>query len=292
MSSSDISPNLALPFLLPAQAQKHVTHNEALALLDVLAQLVVQAFDATSPPTDPPEGAVWALADSPTGDWAGQGGRLAAWQGGGWAFVTPRQGWRATGLADGSLRLWSGSAWRRMELDNLDGVGIGTAHDATNRLAVAAPATLLTHAGADHRLVLNKATATDTAALLFQSTWSGRAEMGLAGETDFSVKVSPDGATWHTGLRIDRASGAMHVPNGAVLDGSVTGTAVTQAPLDTTPGRLPVLRDIGGIFGLGGNTSPVLGDLDAFDTRQGFYRVDKTRCRAQRLLGWARLSMP
>ena len=29
----DITPNLALPFILPSQAQKHVTHNEALQQL-------------------------------------------------------------------------------------------------------------------------------------------------------------------------------------------------------------------------------------------------------------------
>ena len=53
---SDLSPNLALPLLLPAQAQKHVTHNEALALLDLLVQLRVQRFDARTPPEAPGDG--------------------------------------------------------------------------------------------------------------------------------------------------------------------------------------------------------------------------------------------
>ena len=47
---SDLSARLGLPYLMPAQAQKHVTHNEALAHLDLLVQLVVQGFDATEPP--------------------------------------------------------------------------------------------------------------------------------------------------------------------------------------------------------------------------------------------------
>ena len=34
----DTTPNLALPFILPAQAQKHVTHNEALQRLDAERQ--------------------------------------------------------------------------------------------------------------------------------------------------------------------------------------------------------------------------------------------------------------
>lgn len=30
----DSSPNLQLPYIMPSQAQKHVTHNEALRTLD------------------------------------------------------------------------------------------------------------------------------------------------------------------------------------------------------------------------------------------------------------------
>ena len=38
------SPRLALPFIQPSQAQKHVTHNEALQLLDAVVQLRIRAF--------------------------------------------------------------------------------------------------------------------------------------------------------------------------------------------------------------------------------------------------------
>lgn len=56
---SELSSRLALPFLQPGQAQKHVTHNEALARLDLLVQLVVQDFDATTPPVSPQAGQIW-----------------------------------------------------------------------------------------------------------------------------------------------------------------------------------------------------------------------------------------
>ena len=267
MSSPDTSPNLGLPFLMPAQAQKHVTHNEALQILDLVAQLVVRDFAAQTPPPAPTEGEVWALGPSPTGAWAGWGGHLASWVNGGWLFVPPRPGWRATGLADGSVRAWSGSAWQRPGMDNLDGIGIGTAHDAINRLAVAAPATLLTHAGTDHRLVLNKAGPADTATLLLQSGWSGRAEMGLAGQDDFTVKLSADGTAWSEILRLSQA--------GMQVTGQVTGTAVLQSATDTTEGRLAVARAQGGIFGLGGTEvaqAPTPNDPDTI-TRTGFYRI-------------------
>ena len=41
---------LKLPLLQPAQAQKHVTVNEALVRLDGLAQLVMQSRSLTIPP--------------------------------------------------------------------------------------------------------------------------------------------------------------------------------------------------------------------------------------------------
>ncbi len=206
---SNASHNLALPYLMPAQAQKHVTHNEALRQLDILVQLVVQGFDATTPPALPTEGHVYALGPSPTGDWSGQAGLLAAWVDGAWQYVLPREGWRAWGLTADELRVWDGTAWAVIsdDMQNLDGVGIATSSDATNRLAVASDATLLTHAGGGHQLKVNKSATSDTGTLLFQTGWSGRAEMGLSGKDDFAIKVSADGSGWTEALTVDATTG-------------------------------------------------------------------------------------
>lgn len=245
---SELSPRLSLPYLMAAQAQKHVTLNEALQRLDLLTQLTVQGFGATVPPPDPDEGQVWALGPVPDAAWSGQGGRLAARIDGDWLFLDPQPGWRAVAGTD--LRVFDGADWVAPDLpvlDNLPGVGINAAHDPTNRLTVSAAATLFSHEGAGHQLKLNKAAAGDTASLLFQTGWSGRAEMGTAGSDDFSVKVSPDGSTWHDGLVIDRTNGAVMIPGGAVVSGSLAGTAVMQSAIDTTAGRLMTV----GAFGLG-----------------------------------------
>ena len=198
------SPILALPYLMPSQAQKHVTHNEALQMLDALVQLSVAGFDASTPPTSPTPGESHALSATPTGAWAGHGDEIAVWQGEGWLFLAPRPGWRAWSLADAQLRVWDGSSWILPPADtqNLTLLGVGTAADAANPLSVAGPATLLTHGGTDHQLKVNKASSTDTAALLFQSNWSGRAELGLAGSDDFSIKMSADGSSWATALAL------------------------------------------------------------------------------------------
>lgn len=202
--SAQTSAVLALPYLMPSQAQKHVTHNEALQILDALVQLRVQAIGAETPPASPAEGEAYALGAAPAAAWAGQAQQIAVWQGEGWLFLAPRPGWRAWDLAAGELRVWDGSAWQlpSAQTQNLGPVGIGTTADAANPLSVCGPATLFTHAGAGHQLKLNKAAASDTASLLFQTGWSGRAEIGLAGNEDVSVKLSADGSSWTTALAL------------------------------------------------------------------------------------------
>lgn len=196
---SQSSARLALPYLMPAQAQKHVTHNEALLLLDALVQLVLQDSDADTPPSQPVSGAAYGLGASPTGAWSGHPGQIAVWQGEGWQFIAPAPGWRAWDLAGGGLRVWSGSAWSAPQQQ--ERLGLSTPPDETNRLAVSSDAVLFTHAGGGHRVKVNKASAAETASLLFQSNWTGHAEMGLAGNTDFSIKVS-GGGSWPAAMVI------------------------------------------------------------------------------------------
>lgn len=213
----DTTDNLSMPYILPAQAQKHVTHNEALQILDAVVQLSVEEFGLNDPPTAFAEGQVWAIGAAPTGDWASQPGRLAMRALAGWVFIQPREGWRAWDRSGETMRVYQGTDWAAQALQNVGGLGIGTAFDTTNRLSVVSPATLLSHAGSDHRLIVNKASPSDTASLLFQSAWSGHAEMGLSGSDAFSVKVSADGSNWNEGLSLDPATGRSTLSGGITL---------------------------------------------------------------------------
>lgn len=200
---SDDTANLELPFIMPSQAQKHVTHNEALRKLDVAVQLSLVAI-RPQPPASADEGDCFAIAAPATGVWTGRDGRVAVWQDGAWAYLHPRAGWRAWNLATSRLLVHDGAQWRALPLPDdaaCQTLGISATASAENRLAVASPATLLTHAGGSHRLKINKSQAAETASLLFQSNWSGRAEMGLAGNDEFSIKVS-DGVNWKTALAL------------------------------------------------------------------------------------------
>ena len=61
------TPNLNLPYLLAAQSQKHVTHNEALRILDSLVQITVLDRNLAAPPAVAVEGDRYIVAASPTG---------------------------------------------------------------------------------------------------------------------------------------------------------------------------------------------------------------------------------
>lgn len=213
------TPNLKLPYLVAAQAQKHVTHNEAIRALDALVHLAVIDRTLTAPPASSADGDRYIVASGGTGTWSGHALEIAAFQDGGWAFFTPRPGWRSWVVAEDVLVVWNGSAWTSVSGGGGDGsdvtfdtVGINASADTTNRLTIASAATLLTHDGAGHQLKINKSAAADTASLLFQSNWSGRVEMGTAGDDDFHLKVSPDGSAWHEALVIDKDSGGIEVP--------------------------------------------------------------------------------
>lgn len=218
---SDISANLSLPYIQPSQAQKHVTHNEGMRRLDTLVQLMVLAADETTPPTAPEDGDRYILPASATGAWVGQDGNLAVHENNAWKFYTPKAGWTAWVNTPGEQQVFDGTDWipasGAIDLQNLDMVGIATTADTTNRLAVAADATLLTHAGTGHQLKLNKAGSGDTASLLFQTGWSGRAEIGTAGSDDFEIKVSDDGSNFHQAMVADAGTGKVQFPSG--IDG-------------------------------------------------------------------------
>ena len=208
---SDLSTRLNLPFIKPSQAQKHVTHNEALRILDAIVQLVVRDAALTQPPPAPELGARYVVAPGATGAWAGQDRSVALFGPTGWEFFAPQEGWRADDLATGLQLRFDGTDWQQTGAPpaTLPELGLNTTADATNRLSVAADATLLSHDGAGHQLKLNKNAGTDTASLLFQTSWSGRAEMGTTGSDDLVIKVSADGASWSDALRVAAGDGAV-----------------------------------------------------------------------------------
>jgi hypothetical protein len=215
--------NLALPCIEGSQAQKHVTHNDALRILDTLVQLAVSDRDLTAPPAPPAEGQRWIVKVAGTGAWAGHDNAIAAWQDGGWQFSTPRIGWIAFVADEGTLLVWNGTAWGDFfstvtSIQNLARLGVGTTADATNPLSaklnnILFGAKTVADGGDGHlRSKFSKESADKTLSLLFQDNYSGRAEIGLTGDDDLHVKVSADGSAWADALVVDSATGKVSFP--------------------------------------------------------------------------------
>jgi hypothetical protein len=134
---SDTTPRLALPFLVAAQAQKHVTHNEALIKLDALGDLYLTSMALTAPPASPADGDAYLVAAGATGAWAGKDGQIAYLIDGGWRFYAPFKGLTAFNAADGKRYFYTGSAWQAgLGPTTLAGFGItdAAALDASGRL--------------------------------------------------------------------------------------------------------------------------------------------------------------
>ncbi len=108
---SDTSDRYSLPLLLAGQAQKEITHNEALLLVDMLLHAQAESAVIATPPSGAVVGQCWIVAASGTGAWAGHDGDLACLTSGGWRFVAPRKGLHVATTDDGLTRIYDGAAW-------------------------------------------------------------------------------------------------------------------------------------------------------------------------------------
>lgn len=218
---SDNTTNLLLPYILAAQAQKHVTHNEALRILDGLVQLSVLDRDLTAPPGSPADGDRHIVASGGTGDWTGWDLNVALFTDGTWLRLPPRAGWRAWVENEGLLLVCDGAGWigtTPADLQNLGLLGLGTTADAANPFSAKLNAALWTAktvaegGNGDLFYTMNKEAAGDDLGLTLQSGFVTKALVGLFGSDQFRLAVSADGSTFFDGLIVDNANGIVDQP--------------------------------------------------------------------------------
>ena len=126
-----------LPLLAVSQAQKEITHNEALVMIDALLHMAVEAA-LTAPPvvTDNDIGKSWIIHGAPTGVWANKAGQVAYWIGGSWRFVLPHEGMRVWNKSIRRHSLFISGQWTTApSVPNPTG---GTAVDSEARMALVA----------------------------------------------------------------------------------------------------------------------------------------------------------
>lgn len=218
---ADTSSSLSLPFIQPSQAQKHVTHNEALRILDVVTQLSVAADDQTAPPASPADGARYIVEENGSDDWAGHDGEIALFEDGAWRFFVPRAGWRAFVVSREALVAYDGSEWLDLDSSELEeietfGLGMTSLPDAPFSAKVnAALWTALYQADGgtgDMMSTLNKEATGNDAGLVLQQDFQTRALFGLFGTNNLRLATSDDGTTFYDGLILNSGSGIVDQP--------------------------------------------------------------------------------
>ncbi len=112
MSGPNASARLGLPLLAAGQAQKEVTHNEALTLIDAAIAPVVVAVGTVAVPAMAGAGDCWIVGAGAGGAWTGQAGALAVQTGGGWRFVDLPQGAMVTEQSSGARWLRTVTGWQ------------------------------------------------------------------------------------------------------------------------------------------------------------------------------------
>lgn len=244
------TPKLNLPEILASQAQKHVTHNEALAALDVLVQLNVLDRDLNAPPGSPSEGQTYIVGPAPTGAWTGRANQVAAYVNSAWKYYVPATGWAAWIVDEAAAATWTGSSW------DITGVTVGLLNggigllginwataDTTNRLSINSAGALFNHDGAGHTLTMNKAAVGDTLAVSMQTGFSGRALVGLIGNDNLGIRVSANGSTWFDALVFTGSSGLATFNDRVRGDSGSAGSPTFSFSTDTDVGMYRVGAD-------------------------------------------------
>lgn len=104
----------ALPLLAAGQAQKEITHNEALLAIDRWLHLAVISRSTVVQPVTSLPGDCHIVGPAAGGEWQGKDAAVALFDGFGWSFVTPRAGCLAWVRDENVLVVFDASHWQEI----------------------------------------------------------------------------------------------------------------------------------------------------------------------------------
>jgi hypothetical protein len=181
------SPRLNLPYILQSQAQKEVTHNNALNLLDALTRPVIKSINVNTPPGTPTAGDCHIVGSSPTGAFSGQTNKLAYYSGNGWVFSTPFKWLDVVNEEDDTRYIFNGTAWVQFGL---------LMRDAGDFLRIS---------HMEEETILSGATTSSTITIPNRAIVMAvncRVTQAITGATSFSIGISGDATRYGNSLGI------------------------------------------------------------------------------------------
>jgi len=217
---SQTSAILGLPYIQAAQAQKHVTHNEALQALDVLVQLSVIDDRLSTPPTTPEATDRYIVAAGATDAWAGRDGQIVVYEGTQWVPVAPQAGWRAWIETAGTWAVFDGGAWARPleQLAHVSRFGLNASATEATPFVVRGPGGLWdsmpTAQGGSGSTIqsINRENSTLDCGLSFQTGYTSHGLFGFFGSDQLRLTTSADGIQFQDAFRVDPQTGIAAQP--------------------------------------------------------------------------------
>lgn len=219
------TPNLGLPTLAQGQAQKEITHNEALLRLDTLVQSSVNSRALATPPASPANGERWIVPSGATGAWAGHTDKIAFWREGTWGYLSPVVGWRVHVEDERLTIVWTDGAWH----DRI----VGTANGGAIRLVALEQELTLTGAFVD-------ATTAVIADRMIVLAVASRTTQAVTGATSYGVGVAGNTSQFGGSLSIALGSNNIGVI-GPTAFYTTTPIRVTAAGGNFTGGKVRVV---------------------------------------------------
>lgn len=101
-----------LPLLEAGQAQKEITHNQAVERIGYLLHIAVEGPSSAAPPASPTVGQSYLVAASATDAWTGYDHHVARMGEGGWVFLAPTPGMIVWNMAADSFGYFDGASWK------------------------------------------------------------------------------------------------------------------------------------------------------------------------------------
>ena len=133
---SEESTRWKLPYILANQAQKHITHNEAIRLLDALIGCSVISRSVSSPPGSPSDADLYIVGSGADGAWTDWDLNIAYYIDGAWMKIVPLEGMRAWVEDEGALAVYEDGDWTAYALGTEAVISRGAAR-SENRFGVA-----------------------------------------------------------------------------------------------------------------------------------------------------------
>ena len=247
------SAKLRIPYIAAAQAQKHVTHNEAMTLLDTLVQLSVLDKDLTAPPSEPEDGDCYIVAGAggtATGAWAGWERRVARFIDGEWRSYLPGQGagagWLAWVLDEDAMYRFDGEDWALAGIEGPEGPAGPAGEDGQSFQPDAVVALIAGRDTYDDEpaafsvLVVSDSSNDDAPTLYFKlsgtsADWSDGITFAPEGGGAGAPAVGTDRLAPHEGLVVKYVSAAsVDIDAKAILLKDASGNAVRAENVDLT----------------------------------------------------------